>query len=147
MSSTELFLIAMVLIFSVPYLIWRIFRTDHYAPLVAVQIGVGILLGPGILGALFPNYYAFVFTPGVIQALNGIAWWAVMIFVCIAGIELDLRATWANRWESGITAALALGVPLLSAAWSRPDCRSSPVGSGLRPRASNSSSGLAWRVR
>ena len=36
-----------------------------------------------------------------------------MIFVCIAGIELDLRATWANRWESGITAALALGVPLL----------------------------------
>ena len=63
MSSTELFLIAMVLIFSVPYLIWRIFRTDHYAPLVAVQIGVGILLGPGILGALFPNYYTFVITP------------------------------------------------------------------------------------
>jgi Kef-type K+ transport system membrane component KefB len=113
MSSTELFLLAMLLIFSVPYLIWRILRTDYYAPLVVVQIGVGILLGPGVLGAVFPSYYAFVFTPGVIQALNGIAWWAVMIFVFIAGIELDLRTAWVNRWESSITAGLALGMPLI----------------------------------
>jgi hypothetical protein len=39
-------------------------------------------LGPGILGAALPQYYDFVFTPQVmITALNGIAWWAVMIFV------------------------------------------------------------------
>jgi Kef-type K+ transport system membrane component KefB len=113
MSSTELFLLAMLLIFSVPYLIWRILRTDYYAPLVVVQIGVGIVLGPGVLGAVFPSYYAFVFTPGVIQALNGIGWWAVMIFVFIAGVELDLRTAWANRWESGITAGMALGMPLI----------------------------------
>ncbi|MBL8403586.1 MAG: cation:proton antiporter, partial [Dechloromonas sp.] len=49
----------------------------------------------------------------VIQSLNGIAWWAVMLFVCIAGVELDLKKAWAHRRESGITAGLALGVPLL----------------------------------
>ena len=113
MSTTEIFLIAMLLIFSIPYLIWRVFRTDYYAPLVVVQIIAGILLGPGILGALYPNYYNFVFTSPVIQALNGIAWWAVMIFVFIAGIELDLRKAWSNRRESGITAGLALGTPLV----------------------------------
>ena len=113
MNTTEIFLIAMLLIYSVPYLIWRLGRTDYFAPLVVVQIITGILLGPGVLGALFPDYYRFVFNSSVILALNGIAWWAVMIFVMIAGIELDLKKTWEHRQESTITAGLALGVPLV----------------------------------
>ena len=113
MNTTEIFLIAMLIIFTVPYLIWRLGRTDYYAPLVVVQILTGILLGPGILGAAFPEYYSFVFNPLVIQSLNGVAWWAVMLFVMIAGIELDLSKAWEHRVESGITAGCALGVPLL----------------------------------
>jgi Kef-type K+ transport system membrane component KefB len=113
MNTTELFLIAMVIVFAVPYAIWRLLRTDHWAPLVVVQIVTGILLGPGVLGAAFPGYYAFVFKPDVVTALNGIAWWGVMLFVWIAGIELDLGQAWQRRRESGITAGLALGVPLL----------------------------------
>ncbi|AXS81341.1 cation:proton antiporter [Dechloromonas sp. HYN0024] len=113
MNTTEIFLIAMAIIFSVPYLIWRLGKTDYFAPLVVVQIITGILLGPGILGRVFPEYYQFVFNPTVIQSLNGIAWWAVMLFVMIAGVELDLKKAWVHRRESGITAGLALGVPLL----------------------------------
>lgn len=113
MSTTEIFLIAMAIIFTVPYLIWRLGKTDYYAPLVIVQIITGILLGPGILGKIFPEYYVFVFNPPVVQALNGIAWWAVMIFIWIAGIELDLKQAWAHRRESAITAGLALGTPLV----------------------------------
>jgi len=112
-NTTEIFLIAMTIIFTLPWLIWRLGRTDYYAPLVVVQIITGILLGPGILGKVFPDYYQFVFNPAVVQSLNGIAWWAVMLFVMIAGIELDLRKAWAHRRESGITAGLALGTPLL----------------------------------
>jgi Kef-type K+ transport system membrane component KefB len=112
MTTTEIFLIAMLIIFTVPYLVWRLGRTDYYAPLVVVQIITGILLGPGVLGAIFPDYYKFVFDPKVIQSLNGIAWWGVMIFVWIAGVELDLQAAWEHRVESGITAGLALVVPL-----------------------------------
>ena len=113
MSTTEIFLVALLLIFAIPYLVWRLGRTEYYAPLVVVQILLGIVLGPGVLGALFPGYYAFVFNPTVVQSLNGIAWWAVMLFVWIAGIELDLGGVWQNRRESGITAGLALGTPLL----------------------------------
>ncbi len=112
MTTTEIFLIALLIIFTVPWLIWRLFRTDHYAPLVVIQIITGILLGPGVLGAAFPDYYGFVFSSPVVSALNGIAWWAVMIFVWIAGIELDLKQAWAKRDETGTTAALALIVPL-----------------------------------
>ncbi len=112
MTTIEIFLIAMLIIFSLPYLVWRLGRTDHYAPLVVVQIIAGILLGPGVLGMAYPEYYAFVFNPEVITALNGVAWWAVMLFVFIAGIELDLRQAWQARRETGITAGLALAVPL-----------------------------------
>lgn len=113
MTVTEIFLIAMVIIFTVPYLIWRLGRTDYWAPLVVVQIVMGIVLGPGVLGAIFPDYYKFVFSQPVIQSLNGIAWWAVMIFVWIAGIELDLKKAWEYKRESSITAGLALGTPLI----------------------------------
>ncbi|MEO5932317.1 MAG: cation:proton antiporter, partial [Duganella sp.] len=71
------------------------------------------LLGPGIMGRAYPEYYSFVFTPQVVQSLNGIAWWAVMIFVMIAGIELDLKKAWEYRRESTVTAGLALGMPLV----------------------------------
>jgi Kef-type K+ transport system membrane component KefB len=113
MTTTEIFLVAMLIIFSLPWLVWRVFNTDYFAPLVVVQIIMGILLGPGVLGKWSPEYYQFVFTPAVVQSLSGIAWWAVMLFVMIAGIELDLGQAWKHRRESGITAGLALGAPLL----------------------------------
>ena len=113
MSTNEVYLIALLIIFAVPWLVWRVLRTDYWAPLVVVQIVGGILLGPGVMGAVFPDYYAFVFRPEVITMLNGIALWAVMLFVWIAGVELDLSKAWAHRRETGITAGLALGMPLL----------------------------------
>jgi Kef-type K+ transport system membrane component KefB len=113
MNTSEAFLIAIFIIFTLPYLLWRVCRTDYFAPLVVVQIICGIFLGPGILGAAYPSFYNVVFSMPVIQSLNGIAWWAVMIFVWIAGIELDLKAAWLNRFESGITASFALGMPLI----------------------------------
>jgi len=35
-----------------------------------------------------------------------------MLFVWVAGIELDLKRVWTHRRETGVTAGLALGVPL-----------------------------------
>lgn len=116
MTLTEAYLIALLIIFALPWLAWRLLRMDYWAPLVVVQIVGGILLGPGVLGAIFPDYYAFVFSPDVITALNGVAWWAVMLFVWVAGIELDLATAWKHRAETGVTASLALGVPLVMGA-------------------------------
>jgi Kef-type K+ transport system membrane component KefB len=112
MSTTETFLIAMAIVFTVPYLVWRLGRTDYWAPLVVVQIITGVVLGPGALGKAFPDYYAFVFNPAVVQSLNAIALWAVTILVWIAGTELDLKHAWEHRRESLATAGFALGTPL-----------------------------------
>lgn len=137
MNTTEIFLLAMLLIFSIPYLIWRLGNTDYWAPLVVVQIICGILLGPGVLGRAYPEYYQFVFNPAVIGALNGIAWWAVMLFVMIAGVELDLVKAWQHRKESAVTAGLVLGVPMVAG---------SAVGLGLLAYAGwMGSKALSWQ--
>lgn len=61
MGTTEIFLLAMLIILTLPWLLWRIGGTDYYAPLVIVQIITGVLLGPGILGRAYPDYYRFIF--------------------------------------------------------------------------------------
>lgn len=111
--ASEMFTLALVVIFAVPYLVWRVGRTDHWAPLVVVQIICGIILGPGVLGSFFPQLYASIFAPEVIGALDGIARWAVMLFVFAAGLELDLQATWRAKSETAIAALCALTVPLI----------------------------------
>jgi len=113
LNTTEIFLIAMLLIFVAPYLVWRLCKTDYFAPLAVVQIIMGVLLGPGVLGAALPEYHAFVFNPDVVKTLSGIAMWGVMLFVMLAGIELDLKKVWQYRRESAVAAGLSLGTPLL----------------------------------
>ena len=114
------FLIVMLGIFALPWLVWRLARTEDVAPLVVVQIVAGILLGPGIAGVLFPEVHQQLFQPAVVANLNGLAWWAVIVFLWLAGIELDLRSAWAGRRETAVTAGFALAMPLLvgaASAW------------------------------
>lgn len=113
MTTTEVYLIALGVIFALPWGLWRGLGGSVMLPLVVVQIVAGILLGPGVLGALCPECYGAVFRPDVVSALNGVAWWAVILFVFLAGVELDLAEAWAARRDTAVTAGLALGVPLV----------------------------------
>jgi len=109
-------LLAMAIILAVPWLLWRLGRTDRWAPLVVVQILTGIVLGPGLLGAVWPELHAWLFEPAVVAYLSGIAIWGVMLFVWIAGIELDLHQVWRQRRDTLTTVALATTLPLLAGA-------------------------------
>ena len=113
MSTSETFLLALLIIFTLPWAVWRVLGGTMTLPLVVVQIVGGILLGPGVLGAVWPAGYAGVFTPPVIGMLNGVAQWAVMLFVFVAGLELDVTEAWAKRRETSVAAGLALVVPLV----------------------------------
>jgi len=55
MTTTEIFLIAMTLIFTVPYLIWRLGRTEYYAPLVVVQTLPAFCSAPACSGRPIPS--------------------------------------------------------------------------------------------
>lgn len=113
MTVAELYFVALTIIFTVPYLIWRLAKTDHWMPLVVVQILMGVILGPGVIGAQFPELYKTIFTQPVIHYLNGVALWAVSLFVFTAGIELDLGRAWQDRSKTLITSGMALIMPLI----------------------------------
>ena len=112
MSVTESYLAALLVILTLPWAIWRGFGRPVWAPLVVEQIVMGILLGPGLLGRVWPEVYAGLFSAPVLAALSGVAWWGVILFVWLAGLELDLGAVWAHRRETGVVAGLALVLPL-----------------------------------
>lgn len=113
MSINENLLLALLVIFTLPWAVWRLLGGRMTLPLVVVQIVGGILLGPGVLGALAPQVYAALFRVEVIGGINAIAMWAVMLFVFVAGLELDVGEAWAKRRETGVAAGFALVVPLL----------------------------------
>ncbi len=112
MSTAEAFLLVLLAVFTLPWALWRLAGGGIRLPMVVVQIVGGILLGPGVLGVLAPGAHHEVFRPDVMAALNGVAQWAVMLFIFLAGLELDLSESWARRRETLVTAGAALVVPL-----------------------------------
>ena len=42
----------------IPYLLWRTAGLSRWVPLGVIQILAGVLLGPAIFGALFPDLFA-----------------------------------------------------------------------------------------
>ena len=124
MTTTEIFLIAMTIIFTIPYLIWRLGKTEYYAPLVVVQIITGILLGPGILGSVFPDYYALVFNQPVIQSLNGIAAMGMLMYDGWIGPK---ATTWQFVLGIGMACAVT-ALPILILLMEKLEILRQPIG-------------------
>ena len=75
MNTTETFLIALSIIFSLPYLIWRLGHLDYFAPLVVVQILTGILLSIARVAGetaplLFTSFNNRFFTTSLTQPIS-----------------------------------------------------------------------------
>lgn len=62
-------------------------------PAVIGEILAGIVLGPSLLGALFPNLFQeiFVSQPKAYGAFDGLANIGIILFMFIAGFEVDLK--------------------------------------------------------
>ncbi len=65
-------------------------------PAVVGEILAGVMLGPTVLGALRPDWYAQTFPAAgaVPVALEGFTTLAVLLLLLVAGIEVDLSAVW-----------------------------------------------------
>jgi Kef-type K+ transport system membrane component KefB len=69
-----------------------------------------------------------------------------MLFVLIAGVELDLHPVWRNRRETAVTAGLALAMPLLLGAVAALAVVHHPGWIGGRAGHGSRCSASAWRV-
>lgn len=71
-----------------PFILWRGLRIGSIVPLVAMQIVGGILLGPSLLGALWPQGWQALFGPAQLSALSGLQWLAVVLFAFLSGLHI-----------------------------------------------------------
>ncbi|MEP6513012.1 MAG: cation:proton antiporter [Parafilimonas sp.] len=62
-------------------------------PVVIGEILAGIILGPSLLGSLFPNLFneIFISQPKAYGAFDGLANIGIILFMFIAGFEVDLK--------------------------------------------------------
>lgn len=84
-----LFLFQLLLIISVSKLTGFLL-TKIGQPAVVGEIAAGIFLGPSIMGAVLPDFSAFVFPAESLKGLQYMSQIGLVLFMFIVGLELDL---------------------------------------------------------
>ena len=91
-------------------------------PAVLGEIIAGIILGPTVLGTLFPDCHALLFPSegGVKIALDGLTTVAIALFLMVAGMEVDLSTAWRQGKAALVVGVLGIIIPFslgFSCAW------------------------------
>jgi Kef-type K+ transport system membrane component KefB len=78
-----------ILVVGLPMMLWGPAQLGRFFPLPIIQIFAGIMLGPSIFGAIAPDLYQFFFRKEVLAGVDTLANVALVLFVFLAGCELD----------------------------------------------------------
>ena len=98
-------LVALFAVIAAGQIVGRIFRLIGQPPVIGEVVG-GILLGPSLLGYLWPAGYAWLLPPEVVPHLQVIAQLGVVLYMFAIGLELDLgRVRQQGAATVGISAA------------------------------------------
>lgn len=89
MSSSTTFLVQAFILIGLPPGLWNYTGIKRFAPLVVVQIIVGILLGPSVLGHFVPDIYAALFPSDSVAALNALSSFAIVLFALTLGVHFS----------------------------------------------------------
>ena len=110
-------LLAGILILMVCRIMGGLLRKIHQ-PQVIGEIIAGILLGPSLLGAIWPSAFDFVFPPELMSYLDVLAQIGLIFYMFLVGLELDFglmrgrghAAVWVS--QASIIAPFLMGVAL-----------------------------------
>jgi Kef-type K+ transport system membrane component KefB len=80
-------------------------------PAVVGEIVAGIVLGPSLLGALFPGVSAFLFAPASVGVLKILSEIGVLLFLFLVGLELDVDALRHRAHAAVVVSHASIVVP------------------------------------
>ncbi|MHB8467917.1 MAG: cation:proton antiporter, partial [Acidimicrobiales bacterium] len=83
-------------------------------PRVNGEIVAGMLLGPSLLGVVWPGALQYVFPPDVVSALQSLAQLGVVLFMFLVGVELDLDRMRGQTHRAVIISHVSIVAPVLS---------------------------------
>jgi Kef-type K+ transport system membrane component KefB len=85
-------------------------------PKVMGEIVAGILLGPSLLGVLWPDAVDYLFPPQVVGALSAVAQLGLVLFMFLVGAELELGQLRSQGRRALVISQVSILVPLVSGA-------------------------------
>jgi Kef-type K+ transport system membrane component KefB len=73
-------------------------------PSVVGEMAAGLMLGPAVMGALFPSLHAQLFAKDLLQGLSSLSTVGLVLFMFVVGLELrssqNMRSPWRRRCPS-----------------------------------------------
>ncbi len=106
------FLLAVTVVLLSSHLLGALF-TRLRQPSVVGQIIGGLLLGPSVLGLLWPAGQEWLFPAGVRTGINLAAQLGIIVFMFLVGCELRLDSIRSGRRTVGLVAVGSIGIPFL----------------------------------
>ena len=105
-SHISLFLIQVFVLLVCAKVLGALFQRRG-VPALAGEILAGILLGPTILGEVFPKFQQALFPPEIVQVtmLDTVSWFGVLFLLLATGFEVNISTVWKQG-----KAALSIGV-------------------------------------
>jgi Kef-type K+ transport system membrane component KefB len=82
-------------------------------PAVIGEIFAGIILGPSLLGAYFPEVTGFLFPAASLGTLNFLSQIGLILFMFIIGMELDLKAIGKQAYEAVVISHASIIIPYM----------------------------------
>src|SRR4051812_16422423 len=89
-TSLSTLLTQIIVILILPGLFRRLFRAIHQPPVMGEMIA-GIVLGPSVLGLIYPEAVTFLFPASSLETLRLLSQIGVVLFMFIVGMELNVQ--------------------------------------------------------
>lgn len=111
-SNLSKTIIQIVLIMLLARLIGLYFRKIGQ-PTVIGEIIAGILIGPSVLGLIFPDFHSFLFSYDQVEILEILSNLGLILFLFVIGMEIDLTAIKKKTESTILITLVSLFIPLV----------------------------------
>ena len=114
-ATEEIFwrlLLAALIVIVVSRAVGALFRRINQ-PQVVGEIAAGILLGPSVLGALYPQATSYLFSPKVLPFLDILAEVGLIFFMFLIGLELDTKLIRGRGHAAALVSHVSIIFPFL----------------------------------
>lgn len=111
MDTAQLILSMGVILLTARALGWIFHRIGQ--PRVVGEMTAGIILGPSLLGRLFPGAFAYVFPASSIPALTILSQVGLLLFMFVVGLEVDLKRILQQRAAVVLISNVSILLPLM----------------------------------
>lgn len=108
-------LAALPLILGVCHLAGRLAARVGQPPVMG-EIAAGLALGPSLLGALWPEGFAWLFPAQLLPVVESLGQLGLVCFMFLVGYELDLAALRRSRGDTVVVSLTGLLVPFMGGA-------------------------------